>query len=275
MPAHESPAGRPRGSPESGSSTAGVAAVDRALACLDAVAELTADGDGCTLAALARHTGLYKSTLLRLLASLIGARLVQRGADDAYRLGPQVGRLASAWRAGFSPEALIRPVLREVVAFCGESAALHTRQGNVRLCAWREDSSKLIRDATREGDLLPLGSGAGGRVLMAFDGARGRLYDQLRRDYVCALVGDRAPELADVSAPVFGQSDQLVGALTITGPSSRLDLARAVKLAPWLRKRAALLSRSLGASDAQVRAMTDAGKPAAAGGTGPAGQATR
>jgi len=275
MPAHESPAGRPRGSPESGSSTAGVAAVDRALACLDAVAELTADGDGCTLAALARHTGLYKSTLLRLLASLIGARLVQRGADDAYRLGPQVGRLASAWRAGFSPEALIRPVLREVVAFCGESAALHTRQGETRLCAWREESNKLIRDATREGDLLPLASGAGGRVLMAFDGTPGRLHDQLRRDYVCALVGDRSPELAGVSAPVFGEGDRLVGALTITGPSSRLDLARATRLAPWLRQRAARLSQSLGAPDARVRAMLDAGRPADAGGARRAVRATR
>ncbi len=256
---------------------AGVAAVDRALACLEAVAELTgaAGGAGCTLAALAAHTGLYKSTLLRLLASLIAARLVQRGADDAYRLGPQVSRLASAWRAGLTPQALIRPVLRELVAFSGESAALHTRQGNARLCAWREDSSKLIRDATREGDLLPLGSGAGGRVLMAFDGAPGRLYDQLRRDYVCALVGDRAPELAGVSAPVFGETDRLVGALTITGPSSRLDLARATRLAPWLRQRAATLSQSLGATDALVRAMLDAGKPADAAGARRTNRTTR
>jgi hypothetical protein len=38
---------------------------------------------------------------------------------------------------------------------------------------------------------------------MAFSGARGALYDRVRAEGVAALVGDRSPELAGISAPVF------------------------------------------------------------------------
>ncbi|MNL86039.1 hypothetical protein D3C87_2145800 [compost metagenome] len=38
---------------------------------------------------------------------------------------------------------------------------------------------------------------------------------------MAALVGDRSPDLAGVSAPVFGPGDVLCGALTLTCPASR------------------------------------------------------
>ncbi|TIU21250.1 MAG: IclR family transcriptional regulator, partial [Mesorhizobium sp.] len=38
-------------------------------------------------------------------------------------------------------------------------------------------------------------------------------------------VGDRDPETAGVSAPVFGPGPTLLGALTLSGPSTRVDAA--------------------------------------------------
>ena len=70
----------------------GAAAVDRALSLL---AAFRAGDAALTLAELAERTELYKSTVLRLLASLEHARLVQRGADGGYSLGPEVARLHS------------------------------------------------------------------------------------------------------------------------------------------------------------------------------------
>ena len=61
----------------------GAAAVDRALSVLSAFRT----GDrSLTLAELAERTQLYKSTVLRLLASLEHGRLVQRTADGHYAL---------------------------------------------------------------------------------------------------------------------------------------------------------------------------------------------
>jgi DNA-binding IclR family transcriptional regulator len=216
----------------------GAAAVDRALSLL---AAFRAGDDALSLAELAERTQLYKSTVLRLLASLEHARLLQRRADG-YALGPELARLHAIYAASFSLEAEVLPVLRELVARTKESAAFHVRQGEQRLCLYRVDSPQLVRDHIRAGDMLPLKRGAGGRVLLAFAGARGALYEQIRRDGVVVLSGDRVSELTGISAPVFGGEGALVGALTLTLPTPRLK----PEFAPIVRDAARRLSLRLG-----------------------------
>jgi len=130
--------------------------------------------------------------------------------------------LSAVRAARFSLEAEVMPVLRELVALTGESAAFHVREGDDRLCLYRVDSPQLLRDHTRAGDLLPMDKGAGGRVLMAFTGARGKLYERVREERIVQLEGDRVEGLTGISAPVFGAAGELVGALTLTLPSARL-----------------------------------------------------
>jgi DNA-binding IclR family transcriptional regulator len=218
----------------------GAAAVDRALSLLAAFQ----GGDAAlSLAELAARTRLYKSTLLRLAASLEHARLLQRGADGRYALGPEVARLHGIYAASFSLQAQVMPALQELVAATRESAAFHVRQGDARVCLYRVDSPQPLRDHVRPGELLPLARGAGGRVLMAFSGARGRLHEQIRRDGVADLTGDRVKDLAGISAPVFGVGGELLGALTLTLPAQR----HRPTLAAQVRAAAARLSHRLGA----------------------------
>lgn len=197
----------------------GAAAVDRALSLL--AAYRTGDAD-LTLATLAERTRLYKSTALRLLASLEHARLVQRTAEGLYRLGPETARLNSIYTASFSLEAYLLPVMRELVAKTKESVSFHVRQGDQRLCLLRVDSPQLLRDHVRAGDVLPLDRGAGGRALLAFAGAKGRLYDRIRRDGIAVMSDDRVQGVTGISAPVWGPGRELVGALTLTLPTQRL-----------------------------------------------------
>ena len=63
------------------------------------------------------------------------------------------------------------------------------------------------------------------------------------RDGVAVLSGDRVPELTGISAPVFAREGTLVGALTLTMPTPRMDDA----FVPAVRKAAQELSRRLGA----------------------------
>ena len=219
----------------------GAAAVDRALSLL---AAFRAGDAALSLAELAERTELYKSTVLRLLASLEHARLVQRGADGGYSLGPEVARLNSIYAESFSLEAQVMPVLRSLVAATRESAAFHVRQGDQRVCLYRVDSPQLVRDHIRAGDTLPLNRGAGGRVLLAFGGARGASHERVRRAGVLELSGDRVPGLTGISAPVFDGSGALVGALTLTLPSERLR----AEFAPAVKAAAQRLSERLGAA---------------------------
>lgn len=212
----------PTQAPQNSSSDAGgVAAVDRALSLLAAFKE----GDrSLSLPELVSRAQLVKSTALRLLASLIHFGLVQRLDDGRYTLGPEVARLQSIYTRAFSLESVVLPALRELVERTQESAVYHVRQGELRLVLYRVDSPQPIRDHVKVGDVMPLDRGAGGRVLMAYSGVQGSLYDRIRREGVIAVVGDRSPEVAGVASPVFKADGELAGAVTLTMPTSRFNL---------------------------------------------------
>jgi DNA-binding IclR family transcriptional regulator len=56
---------------------------------------------------------------------------------------------------------------------------------------------------------------------MAFEGATGKLFSQIRAEMVLAISGDRVKEIAGISAPVF-TSQGLLGVITLTMPSYRM-----------------------------------------------------
>ncbi|MEY2953824.1 MAG: hypothetical protein RLZZ401_1911 [Pseudomonadota bacterium] len=210
----------------------GAAAVDRAVSLLAAFRS----GDvALSLTELAERTRLYKSTVLRLLASLEHARLVQKTGDGHYGLGSEIARLHGIYAAAFSLDQAVMPVLRALVAQTGESAAYHVRQGPAagwqRLCQYRVDSPNILRDHVNVGDVLPNDRGAGARVLVAFspdlasqNGQKDRkLLAAIRATGYCALVGDRSAELAGISAPVFQADGSLAAALTLTMPAHRYN----------------------------------------------------
>jgi DNA-binding IclR family transcriptional regulator len=202
----------------SSADSGGVAAVDRALLLL---ASFRTGDRSLSLAELADRAGLVKSTTLRLLASLAHFGFVRKLEDGRYALGPEVARLQAIYTASFSLEGAVMPVLRDLVRRTRESAIYHVRQGDARLCLYRVDSPQPLRDHAQVGDLLPLDRGAGGRVLLAFSGARGAVYERIRHEKVAAIVGDRSKDLAGIAAPVFKAGGELAGAITLTMPAAR------------------------------------------------------
>ncbi|MDI3382199.1 IclR family transcriptional regulator [Xenophilus aerolatus] len=212
----------------------GAAAVDRALSLLAVFRE---GDDALGLAELALRTQLYKSTALRLLASLEHAGLLQRRADGRYALGAEIARLHAVYAAAFSLDEVVMPVLQALVRATGESAAYHVKQGQgaeaVRVCLYRVDSPHPVRDHIQAGDVLPLSAGTGGRVLSAWDAdcqARATprdkaLYAAIRKAGAYSAVGDRLADVAGISAPVFDAQGAIAGAVTLTMPTHRHDPA--------------------------------------------------
>jgi DNA-binding IclR family transcriptional regulator len=224
-------------------STNGVAALDRAIAILDAFA--TADRS-LSLAEIAARTGLYKSTILRLANSLLRGQLLERLDDGRYRVGPATFRLGALYQRSVVAIDILLPIMRDLAERSWESVAFYVRSGDVRTCLYRVESKHPIRYTIREGDVLPLLAGSGGRVLAAFSGQQGEPYETIRKSYYCLSVGDRDPETAGVSAPVFGPGPTLLGALTLSGPSTRVDAAFLQRMKNPLIEAAARATRAFG-----------------------------
>ena len=220
----------------------GAAAVDRALSLLQC---FRAGDPPLSLASLAERTQLYKSTVLRLLASLEHAKLVERIDKTGYVLGRGVARLHHVYNVSYSLERIIQPALLELVTKTQESAAFHVLWGTgaqaQRMSLFRVDSPQPIRDHYKAGDMLPLSGGVGAKVLIAFcaDSTLTNAYfstpkakkmlTQIRQDGYAAAIGDRDPEVAGIAAPIFKTNGQghavLEGALILTMPATRYNAA--------------------------------------------------
>lgn len=238
---------------------AGVAAVDRALAVLAAFLPGAGEPDrDRSLADLAGRTGLYKSTILRLLASLERANFVQRGPAGRWRLGPAAVALAAAYRRSTRIGEVVGPVIADLAARAQESASFYVRDGEARLCLVRVDAPRSVRDAVREGDRLPLDRGAAGRVLLAF--AAGPV--AAREELVFVSRGERTPETAGIAAPVFDQAGALVGAVSLSGPLHRFDEAAVARMRRAVAEAAGRLTRLFGGDPAPFLTLTETAEAA-------------
>jgi DNA-binding IclR family transcriptional regulator len=199
-----------------------------------------------TLADLARATGLYKSTILRLLVSLEGGGLVARRPDQRYALGPFAWRLGSAFNSIFDLKATVEPVLQWLIEQGTESASFHVRHdAETRMCLCRIDSNHATLDRVREGDLLPLQRGAPGRVLRML--ASGLPLDD-GTPIVYASYGERDPSCAAVATAVFGAEGELLGALSLSGPLERFSVQAVKGMTKKLLVAAERATRALGGS---------------------------
>jgi DNA-binding IclR family transcriptional regulator len=200
----------------------GVAAVERALVILDAFGP--AD-QRLSLAELSQRTTFYKSTILRLAQSLLRHGYLQRLDDGSYQVGPKPLILGAIYQRSLRLGDILLPLMHELAKQTGESVSFYSRHEEVRVCLHRVDSKHVVRDHVREGDVLPLDHGSGGRILLAFAGAKGEPYETIRNDHYYASQGERDPETAGISAPIFGSGQLLHGSLTLAGPRSRLTEA--------------------------------------------------
>ncbi len=201
--------------------SSGVAVLDRSFAILKSFGQ--AD-DSLTLAEISRRTDLYKSTLLRLLGALEHGGFVRRLNDGQYAIGPEPLRLAALYQRSFQVGPVVEPMLQQLSLDLGETASFYVRQGDQRLVLYRVEPARSVRVAIRVGEEFAIGKGASGKVLLAFTETQDQRWNSVRERLWAISCGERDPETASVSVPVFGATGQLAGALTVSGPKGRFNL---------------------------------------------------
>lgn len=220
----------------------GVIAVTRALQVLAAFA---VGESRLSLAELSRRCALHKTTVLRLARTLAQSGYLVQREDGDWRLGPAAGWLGARYQAGFDVQNVLEPALRALTQSTGESAAFYVREGDVRTCLVRVEGPQALRHHARMGEGLPLEKGSPGRVILAFSGEPGAVYEAIRQRGYHWSISEREQGVATVSAPVFGMHWRLMGSVCISGPASRLTEDRLQELAQTVVSAATQLSYAL------------------------------
>lgn len=206
--------------PPAKESSGGVIAVTRALQVMEA---FRIGERHLSLAELSRRTGLHNSTVLRLARTLAQAGYMVQREEGEWRLGPAAGWLGARYQAGFDINNVVEPTLRELSLATQESASFYVREGQERSCIARVEGPQSVRHHVRIGMRLPLELGAPGRVILAFSGETGAVYETIRRKGFHISMGEREAQVSSVAAPVFGLNWRLLGSMCISGPSARLN----------------------------------------------------
>lgn len=198
----------------------GVDAVERAMTILNALGE---SQNSLSLKEVALKTGLTKPTILRLAVSLERFGYLRRSVSGAYSLGPTLWKLGSAYRRNLELEPIVRPALQALVSLTQESASFWILREKERVCLFRVNSPRSARSHVEEGETSPLNKGSGGHVISYGIGLPTPFAAEIAAEHVVATLGDRDPDVASVSAPVYGPNDELIGAITLAGILNRFE----------------------------------------------------
>lgn len=177
------------------------------------------------LSDLVAITGQPRATCHRLATALTELRMLDRNQAGQYVIGPRILELAAAADAD-RLRAVATPVLRRLRDQTGESAQVYRQQGDQRLCVASVEPATGLRDTVPEGALLTMSAGSAAQVLAAWSGDSShfdpKLLGKVRERGWAHSMEQRESGVASVSAPVWS-ANRVVAAISISGPSTRLD----------------------------------------------------
>jgi IclR family transcriptional regulator, acetate operon repressor len=223
-----------------------------------------------------------KSTLSRWLAAMEVAGFLERSDEHGrYHLSMRLAVLGEAARRATPLQRVALAALERLTAATGETSNLVVLSGDAAVNVLVVESPRPLKHVGWLGRRLPLHATAAGKALLAWrkgeDSARllrGRLARHAghtivdashlraelaltrRRGYATAW-GELEDDLAAVAAPVLGHAGQVLGAITISAPVSRVPRRALKALAPPVQDAARATSAAMGWSGDAVRSMHD------------------
>ena len=217
----------------------GVAAVERALK----IMSVFEPGDqALSLADIAQRTGYYKSTILRLSATLCRFGFLARLSDGRYRLGAALLKLGSLFKDSFKLDEYIIPALRELTQTTQETATFYIRQEEERVCLFRVDSPQPLREHMLPGQVRPIDNTSAGRVFRMMEAER----PPSDSSFPVFTEGILDSLTASCSAPVVASDGRFLGVLSVSGPTARFTMPKRRQAGRNLMKITKKLSGQLG-----------------------------
>lgn len=225
---------------------------------------------------LSRISGLHKTTVFRLVSTLVELGYLHQTEHQKYQLSPRVLSLGHSYLQGLDLKNLAHPLLRALQARCSETVNMAVLDGTELVYIERLKTSQIVNINLHVGSRLSLYNTSMGRVLVGFQPAEWiekYVRDQARRspelDYfqrrgkklkrILALTVEKGYAINDeelvaglrsIAAPVFSAEGRVAAAVNIAVPSARISRVELEsRVAPMLLETVREISAALGYRD--------------------------
>lgn len=247
----------------------GVQSIGRAFAILEEVAR---NRDGIGLADLSKRVGLHNSTAFHLVKTMVSLGYVRQLRESKrYRIGRPLFALAASALDEIEMVSLATPVLEDLSSKSGQSSHFAVRMGDAVVVMARTAGPGAFQLTDRVGLVRPAHCTALGKVILAALRAEQldrflehadlkphtsksitevaplhREIAEVRRTGLAFDDGEFDPEVRCVAVPVHDFTNQVIGAIGISGPLWRMSIQTFQDLVPFVRDAARRLSAEFG-----------------------------
>ncbi|MEA2987025.1 MAG: IclR family transcriptional regulator, regulon repressor [Alphaproteobacteria bacterium] len=256
------------GKTESASKQRRLSSVGAAIQLLKAFSEEQVD---IGISELSRRLGVAKSTVHRLAATLAAEGLLEQDREtEKYRLGIALFRLGALVRRRMDVSSQGRPYLYELREKTNETVHLAILDGSEIMYVYNLESTQAIRMRSDLGVRKPAYCTAEGQAILAFQPQAvvdavilqgllprtpqtitdaGKLIKALAlvRQRGCAIEDEESEiGMRGISAPIRNDAGEVVAAVGLAGPVTRLSKKAIATFVPHVIETADLVSRRLG-----------------------------
>jgi IclR family transcriptional regulator, KDG regulon repressor len=221
---------------------------------------------------VARMTGLTTSTAGRLMTAMKDRGILSQNPNNrGYTLGMRLLTWTGVYLTSMDIRTVAQPIMSELQQSTQETISLYVLDGTDRVCVERLESPQNVRIIARLGRRLPLYAGSAGKVMLAYlpeakvkeiiessslapftartitdPQVMLQELDKIRQRGFAVSHGEWTQDASGVAAPVFGPSRDVIGALTISGPTQRFTRDTIEKYAREVVTSAHEISRQMG-----------------------------
>ncbi|MEZ5930737.1 MAG: IclR family transcriptional regulator [Alphaproteobacteria bacterium] len=246
----------------------GIQVLERAIGIMEAVAAV----DGITLTSLAHQTGTTTSTAHRILTTLEANGFVTMDRErKLWFIGVTAFQVGAGFLRNRKVVDLARPLMRDLMAETGESVNLGIEDNGAIVYLAQIECHNPIRAFHRPGTRTMIHSSAMGKAILASwsDQAIKKLMEKVGmpgftrktltndRRFFADLEKTRERQWAFddeeatigmrcVAAAVYNEFSEVVAAVSISGPTTRLTYDRIGELGPRIKRAAAEMTAAIG-----------------------------
>ncbi|MDK2823537.1 MAG: IclR family transcriptional regulator, regulon repressor [Clostridia bacterium] len=245
-----------------------IQSVDRALQIMEV---FSSEKRELGVTEIAQSLGIHKSTVFGLLATLENRGYVEQNLENGkYKLGLKLFELGNLVQEGMDLRSLAAPFIAELVDKYGETVHLVIHDKGEVVYIDKRESLSNIRILSRVGSRLPMHCTGVGKCLLAFmaeediqlvikKGLRpftpNTIIDaeKLKQELATIRNNGYAFDLEEiemglrcVAAPIKNHKGEVIAAISLSGPSMRMDEEKMLQLIEPIKTAALKISRSLG-----------------------------